>query len=175
MWWEERCWLLLDVEWEAGRQKQGSPGYCCSVGGYQQPGSPLSSWHCCWAEGAMDGTTSLSLSLSPAHTPHPLTVPVFFILLFFLFFSTNTLSSYNSPCISYSASILYMGFPQFLLNALPPTPTFCQWMEVSEFCSGLIKIFSPPTHLTPHSFTYLSLSSALAFSFLRAYIDPTAN
>lgn len=106
------------------QQKQGSPGYCCSVGGYQQPGSPLPSRHRRWAEGAMDGTT-FSLSLSPAcfnsysTPPSCACCPRSPIVLFFpLPFRQHnlSLSSDISPCISYSPSTLCAFF------SLSPVP-----------------------------------------------------
>lgn len=125
MWWEERYWLLLDVEWEAGRQKQGSPGYCCSVGGYQQPGSPLSSRHCRWAEGAMDGTTfSLSLQLI-LHAPFLCLLSSFSSRFFLLPFRQHdlSLSSDISPCFFDSPSTLWVFLSLCPVPYHPPTPT----------------------------------------------------
>lgn len=140
MWWEERYWLLLDVEWEAGRQKQGSPGYCCSVGGYRQPGSPHDT-----VAGLRGRWTGLPLSLSLSlqltlHAPFP--VPVVLFLLPFFFFSllrhqhNLSLSADISPHNSQGPSTLFLcGFSSAPLPRRPPT--LWSWMEVSELDGGL--------------------------------------
>lgn len=152
MWWEERYWLLLDVEWEAGRQKQGSPGYCCSVGGYQQLGSPLSSWHCNWAEGAMDGTTALPLRLSSSH-PLPLPVPVVLSsssasFLFFPPTQSFTFFQHQSPHLALPRLGFFYGFSLVTHPRWPPT--LCSWMEISELHGSLRKdLFSSISTSTP--------------------------
>lgn len=178
MWWEERCWLLLDVEWEAGRQKQGSPGYCCSVGGYQQLGSPLSSWHCNWAEGAMDGTTALPLRLSSSHPPPFLCLLSFLLLLLLFSFShlhNLSLFSNTSPLISRSLdSVSSMGFPRSLTHA-GLLPSALEW----RFPNSTVvwgKTFSPvsqPLHPPACSlFSFLSFLFILSFMQAFSVMDP---
>ena len=123
MWWEERYWLLLDVEWEAGRQKQGSPGYCCSVGGYRQPGSPHDT-----VAGLRGRWTGLPLSLSLSlqltlHAPFPVPV-VLFLLPFFFFFASSpptqsfTFRRHQSPQLSRSLH----SFSLWVFLRASPTP-----------------------------------------------------
>jgi len=101
-----------------GRQKKGSPGYCCSVGGYQQPGSPLCSWHCRWVEGAMDGTTFLSLQLI-LHTSF------LWLLSSLLFFHTFP-PTQSFTCLTTSVpspSVLSAQFILWAFHSLSPTLT----------------------------------------------------
>lgn len=174
MWWEERYWLLLDVEWEAGRQKQGSPGYCCSVGGYQQLGSPLSSWHCNWAEGAMDGTTALPLRLSSSHPPPPSCACCpFFFFCFFSLFPTYTIFHFF-PTPDSLDSVSSMGFPRSLTHA-GLLPSALEW----RFPNSTVvwgKTFSPvsqPLHPPACSlFSFLSFLFILSFMQAFSVMDP---
>lgn len=182
MLWEERYWLLLDVEWEAGRQKQGSPGYCCSVGGYQQPGSPHDT-----VAGLRGRWTGLPLSLSLSlqltlHAPFLCLLSSFFYFFFFsyFFFPTNTIFHFlQSPHLVVPPLGFFMGFPSVslprrlhLLNSLWP------WMEVSELHSGLRKdLFSTasvflPTR-TPASPFFPSCR--LSFSYIEHAVTTTVH
>lgn len=129
MWWEDRYWLLLDVEWEAGKQKQGSPGYCCSVGGYRQPGSPHDT-----VAGLRGRWTGLPLSLSLSlqltlHAPFPVPV-VLFLLPFFSFFATNTIFHFPPTSVPTTLKVpplfFFVGFPPCLSHAGPP-PSGLEW------------------------------------------------
>ena len=179
MWWEERYWLLLNVEWEAGR----APLVTVAQWVAARLSSLLMTLSLGWGGNRWDYLSPNLCLLSSYSTPPSCACCPFLTLFFHLLSHLHNLSlscDYRSLHLSVPPHCFFYGFSSLFLPRCPPPPPW-SWMEVTERCSGLRKdLFStapasPPTCLTPCS---PLLSSPFTFSFLQLplfNIDPTTH